>query len=43
MFVTVGSRASLGGGAAGTAYATSKHAVIGLVQSIAYLYGPKGI
>ena len=43
VFVTVGSRASLGGGAAGTAYATSKHAVIGLVKSIAYLYGPKGI
>ena len=43
VFVTVGSRASWGGGAAGTAYATSKHAVIGLVQSIAYLYGPKGI
>ncbi len=41
--VTVASRASLGAGAAGTAYATSKHAVIGLVKSIAYLYGPKGI
>jgi NAD(P)-dependent dehydrogenase (short-subunit alcohol dehydrogenase family) len=43
VIVTVGSRASLGAGAAGTAYATSKHAVIGLVKSIAYLYGPKGI
>ncbi len=43
VFVTVASKASLGGGAAGTAYATSKHAVIGLVKSIAYLYGPKGI
>ena len=29
VIVTVGSRASLGAGAAGTAYATSKHAVIG--------------
>jgi len=41
--VTVASKASLGAGAAGTAYATSKHAVVGLVKSIAYLYGPKGI
>lgn len=43
VIVTVASKASLGAGAAGTAYATSKHAVIGLVKSIAYLYGPKGI
>ncbi|MBP7973226.1 MAG: SDR family oxidoreductase [Candidatus Nanopelagicales bacterium] len=43
VIVTVASKASLGAGAAGTAYATSKHAVIGLVRSIAYLYGPKGI
>ena len=41
--VTVASKASLGAGAAGTAYATSKHAVIGLVKSIAYFYGPRGI
>lgn len=41
--VTVASKASSGAGAAGTAYATSKHAVIGLVKSIAYFYGPKGI
>lgn len=41
--VTVASKASLGAGAAGTAYTTSKHAVIGLVKSIAYYYGPKGI
>lgn len=41
--VTVASKASLGAGAAGVAYTTSKHAVIGLVKSIAYFYGPKGI
>lgn len=41
--VTVASKASLGAGASGTAYTTSKHAVIGLVKSIAYYYGPKGI
>jgi NAD(P)-dependent dehydrogenase (short-subunit alcohol dehydrogenase family) len=41
--VTVASKASLGAGAAGVSYATSKHAVIGLVRSIAYYYGPQGI
>lgn len=41
--VTVASEASLGAGAAGVAYTTSKHAVIGLVKSIAYFYGPQGI
>jgi NAD(P)-dependent dehydrogenase (short-subunit alcohol dehydrogenase family) len=41
--VTVASKASLGAGASGVAYTTSKHAVIGLVKSIAYFYGPKGI
>ncbi len=41
--VTVASKASLGAGAAGIAYTTSKHAVIGLVKSVAYFYGPKGI
>jgi len=41
--VTVASKASLGAGAAGVAYTTSKHAVIGLVKSIAYFYGPRGI
>ncbi len=41
--VTVASKASLGAGAAGVAYTTSKHGVIGLVKSIAYFYGPKGI
>jgi NAD(P)-dependent dehydrogenase (short-subunit alcohol dehydrogenase family) len=41
--VTVASEASLGAGAAGVAYTTSKHAVIGLVKSVAYFYGPKHI
>jgi NAD(P)-dependent dehydrogenase (short-subunit alcohol dehydrogenase family) len=41
--VTVASNASVGAGAAGVAYTTSKHAVIGLVKNIAYFYGPKGI
>jgi NAD(P)-dependent dehydrogenase (short-subunit alcohol dehydrogenase family) len=41
--VTVASKASVGAGAAGAAYTTSKHAVIGLVKSIAYFYGPRGI
>jgi NAD(P)-dependent dehydrogenase (short-subunit alcohol dehydrogenase family) len=41
--VTVASKASLGAGAAGVAYTTSKHAVIGLVKRIAYFYGPQGV
>ena len=41
--VTVASEASLGAGASGVAYATSKHGVIGLVRSIAFYYGPKGV
>lgn len=41
--VTVASKASLGAGASGVAYATSKHAVIGLVKSVAYYYGPEKI
>ncbi|MFA7323963.1 MAG: SDR family oxidoreductase, partial [Candidatus Nanopelagicales bacterium] len=41
--VTVASEATLGAGAAGVAYTTSKHAVAGLVKSIAYYYGPQGI
>jgi NAD(P)-dependent dehydrogenase (short-subunit alcohol dehydrogenase family) len=41
--VTVASKASVGAGASGVAYTTSKHAVIGLVKSIAYFYGAKGI
>ena len=41
--VTVASKASIGAGASGVAYTSSKHAVIGLVQSIAYYYAPHGI
>jgi NAD(P)-dependent dehydrogenase (short-subunit alcohol dehydrogenase family) len=41
--VTVASEAAIGAGAAGVAYTTSKHAVIGLVKSVAYFYGPKKI
>ena len=41
--VTVASEASLHAGAAGTAYATSKHALVGLVRSVAFYYGPEGI
>ena len=41
--VTVASKASLGAGAAGVSYTTSKHAVIGLIKSVAYFYGGKGI
>lgn len=41
--VTVASKASVGAGAAGVAYTSSKHAVAGLVKSVAYFYGAKGI
>jgi NAD(P)-dependent dehydrogenase (short-subunit alcohol dehydrogenase family) len=41
--VTVASKASLGAGAAGVSYTTSKHGVIGLVRSVAYFYGPQGV
>ncbi len=41
--VTVASEAALSAGAAGTAYTTSKHAVIGLVRSVAFYYGPQNI
>jgi len=41
--VTVASKASLGAGASGTAYTTSKHALIGLVKSTAFYYAPRGI
>ncbi|WP_189339354.1 SDR family NAD(P)-dependent oxidoreductase [Williamsia muralis] len=41
--VTVGSRASLGAGPAGVAYATTKHGVLGLVKSIAWYYGPQNV
>lgn len=41
--VNVASEASLRGNAAGTAYTSSKHAVVGLTKSAAFLYGPSGI
>ncbi|MHB8320280.1 MAG: SDR family NAD(P)-dependent oxidoreductase [Acidimicrobiales bacterium] len=41
--VNVGSEASIKASAAGTAYTTSKHAVVGLSKSIAFMYGPHGI
>lgn len=41
--VNVASEASLRGNAAGTAYTASKHAVVGLTKSAAFLYGPHNI
>lgn len=41
--VNVASEASLRGSAAGVAYTTSKHAVVGLTRSCAIMYGPDGI
>lgn len=41
--VTIASESSLRAGAAGVAYTTSKHAVLGLVKHVAYFYGPEGI
>lgn len=41
--VTVASEASLTAGVSGAAYAASKHGVVGLVRSIAFYYGPRGI
>ena len=41
--VNVASEASLRGNAAGTAYTASKHAVVGITKSSAFLYGPSGI
>ena len=41
--VNIGSEASLKGSAAGVAYTTSKHAVIGITKSSAFMYGPSGI
>jgi NAD(P)-dependent dehydrogenase (short-subunit alcohol dehydrogenase family) len=41
--VNVASEASLRGSAAGVAYTTSKHALIGLTRSTAVSYGPSGI
>ncbi|RWZ59218.1 SDR family NAD(P)-dependent oxidoreductase [Labedella populi] len=41
--VNVSSEAGLRGSAAGTAYTTSKHAVIGYTKSTAFFYTPQGI
>lgn len=41
--VNTGSIAGLGGGAAGAAYVVSKHGLIGLTKSTAWMYGPKGV
>ncbi len=41
--VNVASRAALLGGAAGTAYVASKHALLGLTRSTAALYGAQGV
>ncbi|MFF3573911.1 SDR family NAD(P)-dependent oxidoreductase [Nocardia jiangxiensis] len=41
--VTVASRAALGAGPAGVAYATTKHGVLGMIKSIAWFYGPQNI
>lgn len=41
--VNIASEASLRGNAAGTAYTASKHAVVGITKSAAFLYGPSGV
>jgi len=41
--INIASVGGLHGGAAGTAYTASKHALIGLTKNTAYMYGPKGI
>lgn len=41
--VNVASEAAFRGSAAGTAYTVSKHAIVGLTKSSAFLYGPRGI
>jgi NAD(P)-dependent dehydrogenase (short-subunit alcohol dehydrogenase family) len=41
--VNVASEAGLRGNASGTAYTVSKHGVIGLTRSTAFMYGPQGI
>ena len=41
--VNVASQAALRGNAAGTAYGTSKHAIVGMTKSEAFLYGPEGL
>ncbi len=41
--VNIGSTASLSGGAAGVAYTTSKHALMGLTKNVAWMYAKRGI
>lgn len=41
--VNVASEASLRGNASGNAYTASKHAVVGMTRSAAFMYGPQGI
>ena len=41
--VNVASEAALRGSAAGAAYTASKHAVVGLTKSSAFMYGPSGL
>jgi NAD(P)-dependent dehydrogenase (short-subunit alcohol dehydrogenase family) len=41
--VNVASEAALRGNAAGVAYTASKHAVVGITRSTAFMYGPQGI
>ncbi|PYY37858.1 short-chain dehydrogenase [Curtobacterium sp. MCJR17_055] len=41
--VNIASEAALRGNAAGVAYTTSKHAVVGLTKNSAFMYGPSGI
>ncbi len=41
--VNVASEAGLRGNASGNAYTTSKHAVVGMTKSAAFMYGPAGI
>jgi NAD(P)-dependent dehydrogenase (short-subunit alcohol dehydrogenase family) len=41
--INISSIAALGGAAAGAAYTTSKHAIVGLTKNTAWIYQPKGI
>ncbi len=41
--VNVASEASIRGNASGNAYTVSKHGVVGLTRSAAFMYGPQGI
>lgn len=41
--VNVASEAGLRGGASGNAYTVSKHGVVGLTRSAAFMYGPQGL